>query len=87
MAVAAVFVISEMVIGFKLGVPEKRKHDMVKKETMDRILKDKYCVAISLWLQDQQMMASSRMHKISYKNWIFAFKILKEDKKSCLGIW
>ena len=55
MTVAIVFVIFEMVIGFKLGVPERRKHDMVKKETMDRILKDKCYVAISLWLQDQQI--------------------------------
>ena len=55
MAVATVFVISEMVIGFKLGVPERRKHDTVKKEMMDRILKDKCYVAISLWLQDQQI--------------------------------
>ena len=55
MAIAVVFVISEMVIGFKLGILERRKHDTVKKEKMDRILKDKCCVAISLWLQDQQI--------------------------------
>ena len=55
MTMAAVFVISEMVIGFKLGVPKRRKHDTVKKETMDWILKDKCCVAISLRLQDQQI--------------------------------
>ena len=55
MAIAVVFVISEMVIGFKLGILERRKHDTMKKEKMDRILKDKCCVAISLWLQDQQI--------------------------------
>ena len=59
MAVSAVFVISEMahlrmnellIIGFILGVHKRSRHDMVKKEKMDRIFKDKCCIAISLWL-------------------------------------
>ena len=44
-----------LVIGFKLGVPGRSRHDMVKKEKMDRIFKEKCCTAISLWLQDQQI--------------------------------
>ena len=41
-----------LVIGFKLGVPERSQHDTVKKEKMDRIFKEKCCISISLWLQD-----------------------------------
>ena len=44
-----------LVIGFKLGVPKRSQHDMVKKEKMDKIFKDKCCIAISLRLQDQQI--------------------------------
>ena len=44
-----------LVVGFKLGVPRRSRHDMVKKEKMDWIFKEKCCIAISLWLLDQQI--------------------------------
>ena len=37
-----------LVIGFKLGVPGRSRHDMVKKEKMDRIFKYKCCIAFLL---------------------------------------
>ena len=55
-----------LVIGFKLGVPGRSRHDMVKKEKMDRIFKEKCCIAISLLVaRPANMMAPSRMHKIN----------------------
>ena len=29
----------------------------------------------------------SEMAHLSYKNWIYAFMILGEDKNICLGVW
>ena len=35
----------------------------------------------------QEKQISWRMHETNIKNWIYAFKILKENKNAYLGVW
>ena len=93
MIVAAVLVISEMAhlrmswwsLVSNLVYP---KDDEIKKEKMDQIFKDKCCIAISLWLQDQQIWWHPQECPKSIRNIGFMhLRSCKEDKNTCLGVW
>ena len=73
MVVAAVIVISELAhlrmswwsLVSNLVYP---KDDAMKKEKINQIFKDKCCIAISFWLQDQQIRWHPQECPISARN-------------------